>query len=199
METNVESRNFGDGVSESTKKIAREHALKFGLYLGVINVFIMLILYFIDPLLMATNGVASSCLFVVSILLFVYFTLELKKAVGGYWNFRLAFSSIFIMLLISNLFLPIYQLVEFKIMDKELGQRTYEALVQKASRDLSAKGISGEDLAKQMEMVKKFIPIPGETKFLLFSIAGAVVISILFALLLAAIFKKERPVFGTSA
>jgi hypothetical protein len=199
MENQSEIDPFGDGVSADTKKIARDQALKFGLYLGIINVFMFLAIYFVNPLLLVTAPAFAFLLLVVGLGLDVYFCLELRKLVGGYWNFRLAFSSIFIMLLVAVLIGQVYQVVLYKVIDKELSQKMMDASLEKARSDMASRGLSSEQMDKQMDMVKGFIPDQGSLKTLAFGLLGAIVFSIILSLILAAIFKKEKPVFSTSA
>jgi len=198
MENNSNLTEFGDNVTDATKKIARENALKFGLYLGLFNVVVQLIIYFIDPLIIYTNQAIGLVLMVISISASVYFCIELKKMVGGFWNFRLAFSSIFIMFLISSLVALLYQVVEFHLIDKELPQKSVDAIMNKMHNDLSAKGLSEDQIKSQMEITKKFVPLPGSIMSLTWGLFASIVVSIILALIFAAIFKKDPPVFGGS-
>lgn len=199
METNPKTDPFGDGVTEDTKKIARDHALKFGLYLGLINVFILLAIYFVNPLLLVTSPMLGFVILVVGIALDVYFTLEIRKALGGFWNFRLAFSSIFVMLFIAVIVGQVYQVTLYKVIDKGLPQKMMDASIEKARTDLANRGVTGDALDKQMEVVKGFIPDQGSIKIILIGLAVVIGVSTIFALILAAIFKKEKPIFSTSA
>jgi len=199
MENPTISDPFGDGVSPESKKIARDNALKFGLYLGIISVCISLIFYLIDPLLVVKVSALGYVIILISILASVYFTLEIRKAIGGFWNFKFAFSSIFIMFLVSILISQVYQVVLVKVIDKDYSQKIIDASLEKARRDMAAKGITGETLDKQMEMVKGFIPDMASTKTLLLGFLFSVVFATIGSLIYAAIFKKDKPVFSTSA
>jgi len=199
MEETPKTDPFGDGVTEETKKIARDNALKFGLYLGGISILMQLALYFVNPLIVVTTPAVVYGILIISIALDVYFILEFRKAIGGHWNFRLAFSSIFLMLLISAICSQIYQVVLYKVIDKELPQKITDASLEKARNDMAARGLSSEQIESSMTMVKKWIPEQGSISTILMGLVVSAIFSIIFALIFAAIFKKEKPIFSTSA
>src|SRR5690606_27072538 len=83
----------------------KKKAIIYGVILGIISLILSIVsLYFSKT---ATSIVFSSVInIIVSYVLFlaaaVFFTIQLRKAVGGYWNFSTALKNIFIMLALTT-------------------------------------------------------------------------------------------------
>jgi len=199
MEENPKTDPFGDGVTEETKKIARDNALKFGLYLGAIGILIGLAVYFFNPFLLFTNLPFIFLIILITIALEVYFCVELRKSLGGFWNFKLAFSSIFIMLLISAVLSIIYQTLLFKVIDKELPEKIRNSTLEMVKKIYSDAGITGDKYDKGIQETNDRLKDLGSPVYLLKNFFMGILVNTILALILAAIFKKEKPIFSTSA
>ena len=202
METTTQttsSDDFGDGVSAETKKIARDLALKFGLFLGIIGIALTLIFYLFNPLYSIQMPFLGSISFVVSIAATIYFILEIRKSVGGFWDFRFSFSSILVMFLVSTLMLFLFNVILYNVIDAGLGEKMKTAYKEKMDKEFASKGVSGDQANTQIQMGASFIPDYKSIKSMLIALFSGVVGSIIISLILAAIFKKNRPLFSPSA
>ena len=88
----MEQTNYTETMPVNAKKIAFIN----GLIWAVINIFILLAVYYAMPNLLG-NMAFAVVTFVISLGLAIYFVLDLRKKIGGYWSFREALSNIFIM------------------------------------------------------------------------------------------------------
>src|SRR5690554_5672953 len=81
---------------------AKKLAFIGGLIWTGINMFILLVTYYGMPQLLGSPayGIVSM---VISLGLAIYFTLDLRKKVGGYWTFKEALSNIFILFFVQQL------------------------------------------------------------------------------------------------
>lgn len=92
METNQQAPS-GDA---NIKKSAISNALIW----AVINIVIFLLVYYASPTSLANPG--FGIVFIgIGIGLAVYFTLDLRKKIGGYWSFREALTNIFLMFFVQ--------------------------------------------------------------------------------------------------
>ena len=78
----------------------RKSAATNGLIWAFINIVIFLLTYYAAPQLLG-NMSYGILIFLISIGLAVYFVLDLRKKIGGYWSFREALSSIFVLFFVQ--------------------------------------------------------------------------------------------------
>ena len=83
---------------------AKSLALKYGLIWAAINIVIFLLVYYGMPQLLGTwkQSLVQSIL---GIGLAIYFTLEIRKEIGGFWTYREAISAIFVLFIIPSVIL----------------------------------------------------------------------------------------------
>src|SRR5690606_10989831 len=85
-------------------------AIKYGLICTAITIIVFLLVYYGIPQIMGTwNHLAIQ--FVVGIGVAIYFTLEIRKQVGGYWSFSEALKPIFILFIIPTILLYLFSIV----------------------------------------------------------------------------------------
>lgn len=179
------------------KNLINKESLICGLYLGLIGMGINLVLFLVDPLF-PTRPVAGSVLGIVNLAFLCLFLLSVRKQVGNYWNFAEAFRSAFLISLVNLGFGILWDFILFHLIDKTLGGRIYDVNLASAQKQMLKQGLSQEMIDSRIEMVKKFTPDPGTYTSLYIFAASGLVLSIIISLILAAIFKKMKPVF-TSA
>src|SRR5690554_3863472 len=79
---------------------AKKIAVTNGFLLAAISVILFLLVYYAAPDLMG-NWAYSVVQMLIGIGVAVYFTLDIRKKIGGYWSFREALSAIFVMFMIQ--------------------------------------------------------------------------------------------------
>src|SRR5690606_389859 len=88
--------NLSTEETVNVKKAAITNALIW----AVINIIVFLLVYYASPTLMA-NPAFGFISMAIGIGLAVYFTMDLRKKVGGYWSFREALGAIFLMFFVQ--------------------------------------------------------------------------------------------------
>ncbi len=164
----------------------RQESLKYGLILAAVNIFVFLLVYYVKPDLMISTAYAIVSFFI-SLGLIIYFTLELRKKAGGYWSFKEALSNIFIVLIVSGVIAYFFNVLFGKFIEPQYVEFMKNAMYEKFENS----ALSQEQRDNIVDEVgKQFNPGMG-------GIIKALAISVLAyfveALILAAIFKKNRP------
>jgi len=186
-------------MENSTNPISgKSLAIKYGLIWTAINIVVFLLVYYAVPQYMGTWK-HSTIQFIVGIGLAIYFTLEIRKQIGGFWSFSEALKSIFILFIIPTVLLYFFSIVFGKWIEPsypqkitELTLNTTTELMERITDDQEAidQAIGDAEAA----MVKQFNP---SFMDMVKSIVFSVLIYFVASMIWAAIFKKDRPVFYT--
>ncbi|MBC7744755.1 MAG: DUF4199 domain-containing protein [Flavobacterium sp.] len=173
-------------------------ALNYGLIWAAINIAIFLVVYYVNPDLMgsfAFMGISVA----VGLGLAVYFCVELRKYMGGFWSFKQALGSIFVMFFVQAIIVFFFTIAFAKFIEPEYVTKMKEISENTATKMMEGMGADQETIDKAMvEMEKNY-----ETQFnpgfidILKSIIYIAIGYFIGALIFAAIFKKEQPVFIT--
>jgi len=181
------------------KKVGKE-GQKYGIYLGVILLAMGITSTYL--VMNASNfvlaGIVSGVVyFIVLAGLAAYFSLEMRKAAGGYWTFRQAFRGIFIMLAVVVVIVQLGT-TAFNAIDPEPQQKVFDQSVKSMIDNFENLGVDEEMIDKQVAEMEKKREEAGT-----FSVSNtmktlgiSLVMYAVFGLILAAIFKRKRPVFG---
>lgn len=113
------------------KKTAIQHALKWGLVVGVIGAIITLLLYVAGPEMMVKWWVGLLSL-AVFIGLVIYGGISYRKEIGGYMDFGPAFMHGFVTLAIAGIVGTIINLLLYTVIDPNLPEAMTEATVEQA-------------------------------------------------------------------
>ncbi len=171
-------------------------AIKNGLIWGVINVVIFLVTWYTVPSLMSSYAY-SGLLLIIGIALAVYFCIDMRKQIGGFWSFKEALVNIFLMFLIAMAIVYVFNLLFGKYIDTTYPTTMKELVLSKSEETLKSFGMSEEDISKGLESTaqsldKQFTPTFSQ------AVVGFGIASVFYfigALIFAAIFKKNKPVF----
>jgi hypothetical protein len=180
---------------KQTEANVKNVALRNGLIWGVINIVIFLTIYYVVPDMMSSYALAGIQL-LIGIGLAVFFTLELRKAAGGYWTFKSALLNIFIMFLISMAISYVFTVVFGKFIDPSYPGKMKELVMAKTESTLKSVGMQESQIEEAMEKTKENLQKQFNPTFSQM-ISGFGVSAIFYfvgALIFALIFKKERPI-----
>jgi len=172
-------------------------ALTNGLIWAVINIAIFLVVYYVKPDLMG-SFVFMGLSIVIGIALAVYFCTDLRKKVGGYWTFKEALGSIFLMFFTQALIVFFFTILFGKVLEPEYAVKMKEISEQTATQMFEKMGADQETVDKAMVDMEKSWESqfnPGLTDMLK-SIAFIAIGYFIGALIFAAIFKKSPPAFA---
>lgn len=184
---------------ENVKADLKKRAILYGVILGAIT-FIAGILSLI--LSKTTTSIATFIIsgtllnFAVSIAVACYFAVQLRKSVGGYWDFSTALKNIFIVLAMSAIVSTV-ALTVYNMIDPSLQRDAIENSRNVMIEMLESLGTPDDqidaalaDIDTQLESLDTFSP--AKTIQALFI---SLILYFVLALILAAIFKREKPVF----
>src|SRR6476469_4644071 len=88
----------------------RKAAITNGVIWAVINIAIFLLVYYVKPDLMASFAYGL-IQFAVGLGLAIYFCIDLRNKVGGYWSFKTALGAIFTMFLTQALIVYFFTII----------------------------------------------------------------------------------------
>ena len=174
----------------------KQEALKNGAIWGVISVVIFLATWYTAPSLMSSYAY-SGILMLIGIGLAVFFCLDMRKKAGGFWTFREALWTIFVMFLLSMAIMYVFNILFGKYIDTTYPS-TMKELASTKIEEMYAKMGVDETMMEEMKSTtedslnKQFYPTFSQ------AVVGFGIASIFYfigALIFAAIFKKNQPVF----
>jgi hypothetical protein len=168
----------------------RKYGIQFGLYITLINTLYIVLGYSINLnwLVSAWGGII---LFVISISLLVIATIQARKAMGGYINFKDAFSTFMTAFVVFSLINIVVSYTLFAVVDPEAAVQLKDITVQVTAERLQNFGVPEADLDAAIQELKDTdqYALPNLLKgfgysFVFYAIVGLIV---------SAIVKKSNP------
>lgn len=173
-------------------EIIKKNGLKFGVISGLFSIFYIMALYVVDYMLFINIwlGIAVMLVFLT---IGIFQLMELRKSLGGFMTFKEGFTAYFIASLISILISTSFSIVLFNFIDTATRDLIHDALITFQVENLQKWKVPAAEIKKVVEGMKESpqFSISG----LLYGILKSLLGSIVFGLILAAIFKKKQPVF----
>ena len=168
-------------------------AMKFGLITGIIYI----VLFSVTNLLMGNimmYNVMRCIVYVIYMVLIGVFVSQIKKADGGYLEFKDAFGAAFVILLTAGILYFIYAYIYFQFIDPHYLEKMKTSVVtymelHKVPDEAIDKTVKSFD--EQIIDAKNFHI--GKT---LLGFFGFLVMDSLFAMIVCLIVKKQKPMFG---
>lgn len=171
-----------------------------GVIIGILSTVIGVVTYYVFPSLLGSMSFGIGTL-VVSLLIYVFFTIDLRKKIGGFWTFKEALKGIFLMSFIAGLIYSLANVVFYKFVEPGAFEKIAGFMESGMSQTFENMGMEQEKIdeavAKQIEGVKAQYD-PTFAQFFK-NLGIAVIIQFVMSLIFAAIFKKETPVFASNA
>lgn len=169
-------------------EIIKKNAIKFGLISGAFAILATLLMYLIDYHLFVNMWIGFGLLAVYLIIGIVQLT-ELRKDLGGFMSFKDGFTGYFVAALIGILLSTVFSILLFNIIDTETGDLINQALIEFQVENLQKYNVPTD---KIKEVVEKLEETPQfSTMGLVKNLGGSLIGSIIFGLILAAIFKRK--------
>jgi Protein of unknown function (DUF4199) len=162
-----------------------------GLRFGLITGFIYIVLLFLRYHYISSNpvqfGLSALVSYIIILMMYLFAGIARKKELGGYGELKDIFQSIFIVILITELFYIIFNLIYLKYIDPAF----WENLKKTSISYYENLKLSNDDIAQR---IKDFKDVDQETKpsGLLRGYGYSIVIDSLFGLIIASILKKKR-------
>ncbi len=173
-------------MNESVKK----YGLQFGLYITLINTLYIIVGYAIDLnyLVSAWGGLG---LFIISLTLLVFATIQARKEMGGYIEFKDAFSTFMTAFVVYSLANLLLSYVLFNVVDPQAAVQLKDITVQVTAERLQSFGVPEADIDASIEEVKNMeqYSLANLFKGFGYSFIGYAIIG----LIVSAIVKKKEP------
>ncbi len=177
----------------------KKEGIKYGIYLGIIALVISIVSMYVlvnSSDFKISSIITGSVSFVLMIALSAYFAVLLRKVAGGFWNFSQALKGIFVMLAISVIISTVGGAL-FNLANPEPQQIVFDKTINLTIETMESIGADDDlidkqvaDLEKQRDELREF-SIGQNLK----GLGIALIMYFVFALILAAILKRERPGF----
>jgi hypothetical protein len=170
-----------------------------GVIIGILSTVIGVVTYYVFPSLLGSMSFGIATL-VVSLLIYIFFTIDLKKKIGGFWTFKEALKGIFLMSFIAGLVYSLANVAFYKFIEPGAFEKIAGFMESGMSQTFENMGMEQEKIdeavAKQIEGIKAQYD-PTFAQFFK-NLGIAVIIQFVMSLIFAAIFKKEAPVFAST-
>lgn len=169
-------------------------AVNNGLIIAIITIFIQLIVYYVKPALLGSIYFGFFIM-LVSLGVYIFFTIDLRKKIGGYWTFREALKGIFLMALIAGVIAQVFNFVFYKYVEPKAVEKIAGYAVESMTSTFESMGMSEEQIDKSIaDAEENFQSQYNPTLLQFFKTMGiAILIEFVMSLIFAAIFKKDPP------
>ncbi len=172
-------------------------AVNNGLIIGILSVVIGVVTYYMFPSLLGSLWFGIGIM-IVSLVIYIFFTLDLRKKIGGYWSFRQALKGIFLMAFVAGLLYSVVNYVFYNFVEPDAFEKISGHVESGMSKTLENMGMEqdqiDETVTKQVEGLKaQYDPTPMD---FLRNLGIGILIEFIMSLIFAGIFKKEAPVFA---
>ena len=169
------------------------HALKFGFIIGIINIIIGVLAYMIGEALMV-KWWFGLLIIVINIALVVYSGNQFRSSLGGFMNFKKAFSVTFLTLLFAGVIGTAFNILLYHVIDPELPSRLLKAALEQSERMMTNLGAPADRIDEQMAVLEGRL----EGQFTLWGQLKAfgigIIVYAVLSLILGAILKKSEKV-----
>lgn len=169
-----------------------------GLFIAGINIAIQIIVNYSMPELFG-KMYFSGILMGLNILIYVFFTLNLKKKVRLYWPFKVALKAIFSMALVANTVSLIFTSLFYKFIEPGAYDKIIVIVKDSATKMYENMGMSADLIDKALKDVEKQFQSQYNPSIMDFikSLTISILVGFVMSLIFAAIFKKNPPMFKT--
>jgi len=185
---------------DQTKDLKKQ-AVIYGIILGIVSLILSIISIYISK--SATSLFLSSAInilvnYVLFLALAVYFVLQLRKLVGGYWTFSIALKNIFIVLAISAV-IGVLGVNLFNLVNPIPQEEAIDNTINLTIEMLEAANSSDEQIDKTIELLEQQKEALGSLTIgiLLRGLMVSLILYFILSLVFAAIFKREKLMFSS--
>lgn len=177
----------------------RKDGIRLGLFLGVLSLVINIVSFYVlaNSTNFKTASLATGGLGIVLIIgLSAYFAVVLRRSAGGFWTFSEALKGIFTMLAVAVILSTVGTTV-FNLVKPELQQIIFDKTINFTIETMESVGADDDRIDKQVADLEKTRDDAqnfsiGQT---LKGLGVSLIMYFVFALILAAILKREKPAF----
>jgi signal transduction histidine kinase len=168
------------------------HNLRFGLYLGFIQVIVVLAVLLVDP-----NQLSSQWLGIVTTIVYVGVLLwagyELRSEKGGYINFKQGFISTFVVILIGAAITTLFNLLLYTVIIPDTAETLHNNYINTLAAGYEQAGLDDDTIDEavdSMSFLSPYRPIG-----ILLSYFGAAIGGAIMAVIVALVIRRKEPQF----
>lgn len=169
-----------------------------GLIIGILSAVFGIVVFYVAPALFGSMwfGIGNTILF---LLIYIFFTIDLRKKIGGYWNFKQALRGIFLMAFVAAIVATVINFVFYKFVEPEAFSKISGFIEDGMLKSFENMGMDADtadvEVAKAVDRMKgQFDPTPVQAAQ---NLGIAILVAFVMSLIFAAIFKREAPIFAT--
>lgn len=166
---------------------------KAGLIMGLVTIVITTLVYAIDYTMMANFSYGFGIMALL-LAMIIYFYVNWRKERGGYVSFKEAFMFGLLTMIMSGVINLMYTSVLYGVIDPELPNKLFDAVVESTVRMMESFGLPDSEIDKAIEQLEDK-PDQFSVMAMIKNFPIQIMVYAGISLILAAIFKKERPPF----
>ena len=179
--------------------IDKKKSIFYGIILGIISFILGLVVLFVVKDLNSFWGVMSMSFIVntgIFVIISALFSFSLRKANGGYWSFSIALKSIFMMLAISTIISTIGTQVYVNFVNPALQEKVVTHTINVTIEYMEKNNVPDEVIDSKIAELEKQVEAIGKITLgqIFKGLAITLLFQFVFALLLSALSKREKPV-----
>jgi len=173
-------------------------ALTNGIILAVIGLAFQILPFYAAPQLLG-NTMFGIGIGLITLVIYIFFTIDLRKKIGGFWSFKDALKGIFIMSLVSNVCVSIFNFIFYNFIEPNGFEKIKGYVAEGMTSMMEKMGVSGDQLDDAVEKATESLKSQYQPTIADFfkNLVIAIIVGFVFSLIFAAIFKKNPPMFAS--
>jgi len=184
-----------ESLDKQIRKVGLNNGLIFGVIVLVLGIFAF---YFMTQMttsfwmVVLVGPILFSLL--IPIVILIFYCIDFRKKIGGYWTFKQAFTGIFIMLLVAYIVTAIGRdLVFAKLVEPNMLEKTQSAIVNSSRSMMKQSGTDQATIDTKVADMQKTFDDQKDMSIgkVIKAQAIALVVVLIFALIFGAIFKRN--------
>lgn len=174
-----------------------KQAINNGIIIAVIGLAFQILPFYAAPQLLG-NTMFGLGIGLISLLIYIFFTIDLRKKIGGFWSFKEALKGIFIMSLVSNVIVSVFNFIFYNFIEPNGFEKIKGYVAEGMTSMMEKMGVSGDQLDEAIEKATESLKSQYQPTALDFlkNLIIAIIVGFVLSLIFAAIFKKNPPMFA---
>jgi len=177
---------------EETQPTLMNHAVKWGVIVGVINIILLLLIYVIDITLLA-NWWVGILFLIINLIVVIYAGINFRNTGDGYLRFGKAFTYSFVLLIVAGLIGLVFRIILFLVIDPDAVSVIADATVDKTEQMLSNFGMDDSQIDEAVEKARENVVKQYTVSGMLIGYLISIIFAAIGALIVGAIIKKKNP------
>ncbi|OIQ22140.1 MAG: hypothetical protein BM557_01835 [Flavobacterium sp. MedPE-SWcel] len=172
--------------------LIKKNGVNFGLILGIVSILIGATLYAINLEFMVSFWIGI-IIFFINIGIAIFAIIKSKKGMEGFISFKEAFTAYFITMAIGSAFYVVFMILLLNVIDPGAKEIISELLIEKTVTMMQGMNVPTDaikEAVKNMQETDNFSPVSQALSYV-----WSLLFYIIVGLIIAAIFKKNKPMF----